>query len=213
MEGEAKQNHLMLPLLIGGGALLFFMASKSGSGAQVIGQPAAQDIVAANENANNNMTQVMLARIGQAGSYYDAKVAADQAIKLAQVNGATAEQIQTLQNQANVAIAKIQGDTAKQLGLDQLQATQDTNKANEKIQNTISANQTTQAQAAAGASKTASIFGAIGNIASTVLSFFKPSSQTLTVSQAESQPGFGNLLSGPDTPGANSGPPPGTAVG
>lgn len=214
MDAPEHKSNVMLPLLIGGGAILFFIASKSGGGATVIGQPAASDIIAANENANNNMTQVLLARINTAGSYYDAKVAADQAIKVAQVNGATASELQTLQNQANIAIAKIQGDTAKQLGLDQLQATQDTNQANQQIQKTISNNQTTQAQASAGASKTASWLGAIGNIAGAVLKFFSPGSQTQTVSQFESQPNAWSFVSGPDTPGAStSGLPPGTAAG
>jgi hypothetical protein len=202
-----KQEQIVIGGILAVGALAAYAVSRGGSsGSGVAFSQANPQSVAAVESGVSAQIQsindaavakakiagdTILGLAGAQAGLLTSQIDASEQIAAAHINADAATSQAQIAADATVKASTILGQTQESIA-----------QINANVQKDISNNQTTQAQAAAGASKASSIFGAISNIVGGVLSFFKPSpgaavSPTPTTVSYSPEVGPADLLGAP----------------
>lgn len=184
-EQNAYDKYLPLFLLGGGGVVLLIAFSAQKAGASIglappenLGQLAQINIQAAQtQNAftlaqQQEKDQFYVSKLTLANQYNEQMANTQATLDLGTAQISSNSQIAQLNAKTSEDLAKIQSAAMVQGYQYQLQAAQDASKAAEQIANTQAANQTTQAQAQAGAQKTVSFWNFLGNIGKAIIGLF-----------------------------------------
>lgn len=116
MAGFGYKNPIELPAIVGGVALIAFLALRSGSGgggsAPIVVNPnAANDIISQNESANALAAGVTTTALNDATDYYKTLSNNQTTLRSAVASGASNVELQQLKSNSDEQLAAISADT------------------------------------------------------------------------------------------------------